>query len=163
MISLGKWAPLKLTAIIALLLFRPRGTGRDPTNIASNENLRQIRSASPLRLPALSPSMVSGVGYTRKEVFGGLAFHQTIDETVPVGDPMESCSRDNRCPTVFHGAHRRHGMIPLQCTPQSMPEVGIEEGCFHGDNEGGRIIFPDPHGVFAIGSSIVGIHPVRPV
>src|SRR5215510_2956574 len=31
MISLGKWAPLKLTAMVALLLFLPRVTGRDHT------------------------------------------------------------------------------------------------------------------------------------
>jgi hypothetical protein len=47
---------------------------------------------------------------------------------------MRSRLRDHRCPAVFHGVHRPHRMVPLQCTPQRMPEIGIEEGLFHGDN-----------------------------
>src|SRR5262245_9374817 len=76
---------------------------------------------------------------------------------------MVSCSCDHRCPAVFHGVDCPHFLLPLQRTSKSMPEIGIEERVCHGDYEGGVIIFPRPHGVFAVGSPIVGVHAVSPV
>src|SRR5690348_12863274 len=62
----------------------------------------------------------------------GFPCREVINEAVPMGEPMVSCSRDNRCPTVFHGVHRHYWMFPRQRTPKRMPEIGIEEGFFHG-------------------------------
>src|SRR4030095_2225594 len=98
-----------------------------------------------------------------KEGRRGFPCREVINEAVPAGEPMVSCSRDNRCPAVFHGVHRHYWIFPRQRTPKRMPEIGIEEGFFHGDNEGGLVIFPRPHGVLAVGSPIVGVHAVRPV
>jgi hypothetical protein len=43
-----------------------------------------------------------------------------------------------------------------------MPKMGVKERVCHGDDEGGRIIFPRPYGVFVVGSRIFGVHAVRP-
>src|SRR3989442_540159 len=63
-------------------------------------------------------------GQTLKEGRRGVPFGEVVDEAEPMGEPMLSCSRDNRCPAVFHGVHRHYWMFPLQRTPQSMPEIG---------------------------------------
>src|SRR5215813_8135173 len=102
-------------------------------------------------------------GQALKEGGRGFPCREVVNEAVPVGEPMLPCPRDQSGPAVFHCLNSHHFMIPPQPPPKSMPEIGVKECFFHGDNEGGLVIFPCPHGVFAVGSHIIGVHPVRTV
>ena len=114
----------------------------------------------PLGLPAVSPSLISGAWDVLKEVYGGLALDQAIDEMVPGGDPMGPCMRDQRGPAVFHSVHRFYGLLPSQPTPQRLPKMGVKERLGHGDDEGRVIVYACPDGVFAVGARIRGVHAV---
>src|SRR5262245_54487883 len=54
-------------------------------------------------------------------------------------------------------------LMPTQGTSQGLPKLWIKKRFFGEHNERGFVIFPCPHGVFAVGSLIIGVHPVRTI
>src|SRR5919201_266180 len=97
MMSCGKWAPLKLIAIVALLLMQHGSEGETLPQIASNENLRQnpggakwSMSALACAIPTMRTSMVARGKAVRSAVSSGRhAITKGMRKTRLIGPDIE--------------------------------------------------------------------------
>jgi hypothetical protein len=98
-----------------------------------------------------------------KKGFRGVAMRKCLIKVVPLIHPVVAAIST----TLFLPMHLDDREIthlaPAKGTSQGLPKFGVRKCFFRGHDERGFVIFPWPHGVFAVGSLIIGVHPVRTV
>src|SRR5262249_4476442 len=98
-----------------------------------------------------------------KEGFRSVAIRNRLNETMPLVHPVVPATALTFFLAMHTGDREITPLTPAQSTSQSLPKLWIKKRFFCEHDERGFVIFPFPHGVFAIGSLIQGVHPVRTV
>src|SRR5215510_715929 len=119
-----------------------------------------LSSFVPVLFPARPPLRGGKMG---KEGFRGVPVRQCLDKTMPLIHPVGAATTL----TLFVSMHTANSqvtrLIPPQRPSQGLPKLRIKKCFFCEHDERGFVIFSRPHGVFAVGSLIQGVHPVRTV
>src|SRR5215510_9323165 len=102
-------------------------------------------------------------GEMGKEGVRGVPVRQCLNETMPLVHPVIAVALTTCFMSMHTGDREVTRLLPTQGTSQGLPKLWIKKRFFCEHNERGFVIFPCPHGVFAVGSLIQGVHPVRTV